>query len=145
MSFLKSKYFFITPVLTLSRRTVYKKGLKTDCRNCRDMSFLPTTYKILSDILLSMLTTYAEKTFAGHQGGIRRNSSTNDHILCIRQILEENGNTKKQSISSLETLTVCLTERYSRVRVGKNLSDTIPTRTGLKKGDALSLLLFNFA
>ena len=38
-----------------------------------------------------------------------------------------------------------MSETYSRVRVGKNLSDTFPTRNGLKQGDALSPLLFNFA
>ena len=31
---------------------------------------------------------------------------------------------------------MCLNENYSRVRVGKNLSDMFPTRNGLKKGDA---------
>jgi hypothetical protein len=40
---------------------------------------------------------------------------------------------------------MCLTEKYSRFRVDKNLSDTFPIRNGLKKGDALSPLLFNFA
>ena len=40
---------------------------------------------------------------------------------------------------------MCLTETYSRVRVGKNLSDMFPIRNGLKQGDALSPLLFNFA
>ena len=40
---------------------------------------------------------------------------------------------------------MCLTETYSRVREGKNLSDTFPARNGLKQGDALSPLLFNFA
>ena len=39
---------------------------------------------------------------------------------------------------------MCLTETYSRVRVGKNLSDMFPIRNGLKPGDALSPLLFNF-
>ena len=38
-----------------------------------------------------------------------------------------------------------MTETYSRVRVGKNLSDMFPIRNGLKQGDALSPLLFNFA
>jgi len=38
-----------------------------------------------------------------------------------------------------------LTETYSRVRVGKNVSDRIPIRNGLKQGDALSPMLFNFA
>ena len=40
---------------------------------------------------------------------------------------------------------MCLTETYSSVRVDKNLSDRFPFRNGLKQGDALSQLLFNFA
>jgi len=40
---------------------------------------------------------------------------------------------------------MCLTETYSRVRVGKNLSDMFPIRNGLKQTDGLSPLLFNFA
>jgi len=40
---------------------------------------------------------------------------------------------------------MCLTETYSRVRLGKNLSDMLPIRNGLKQRDALSPLLFNFA
>ena len=39
---------------------------------------------------------------------------------------------------------MCLRESYSRARVGKHLSDMFPIRNGLKKGDALPLLLFNF-
>jgi hypothetical protein len=39
----------------------------------------------------------------------------------------------------------CLSETYSRVRVGKHLSDTFPIKKSLKQGDALSPLLFNFA
>ena len=38
-----------------------------------------------------------------------------------------------------------LTETYNRVRVGDNVSDRFPIRKGLKQGDALSPLLFNFA
>jgi hypothetical protein len=40
---------------------------------------------------------------------------------------------------------MCLNEMYSRVLVGKNLSDMFPIRNGFKQGDALSPLLFNFA
>ena len=40
---------------------------------------------------------------------------------------------------------MCLTEMYSRVQVGKNVSDMFPIRNGLKQGEALSPLLFNFA
>ena len=41
--------------------------------------------------------------------------------------------------------TLSLSETYSRVRVGRFLSDAFPIHYGLKKGDALSPLLFNFA
>jgi hypothetical protein len=40
---------------------------------------------------------------------------------------------------------MCLNETYSRVHLGKNLSDKFLVQNGLKKGDALSPLLFNFA
>ena len=39
----------------------------------------------------------------------------------------------------------CLTETYSRVRVGKNLSDMFRITNGLKQGDGLPPLLFNIA
>jgi hypothetical protein len=37
-----------------------------------------------------------------------------------------------------------LNETYSRVHVVKHLSDKFPFTNGLKQGDALSSLLFNF-
>jgi hypothetical protein len=40
---------------------------------------------------------------------------------------------------------ICLNETYSTVRVGKHLSDTFTVKNGLKQGDALLPLLFNFA
>jgi hypothetical protein len=36
-------------------------------------------------------------------------------------------------------------ETYSKVRIGKHLSENFPIQNGLKQGDALSPLLFNFA
>ena len=40
---------------------------------------------------------------------------------------------------------MCISETYSRVRIGLFLSDAFPIHCGLKQGDALSPLLFNFA
>jgi len=40
---------------------------------------------------------------------------------------------------------MCLTEMYSTFWVGENLSDIFPFRNGLKQGDALLPLPFNFA
>ena len=59
----------------------------------------------------------------------------------LYNILMEFGVTKKL----VRLIKMCLTETYSKVRVGKNLSDVFPIRNGLRQGDALSPLLFNFA
>jgi hypothetical protein len=40
---------------------------------------------------------------------------------------------------------MCLNEMYSKVRIGRQLSDSFPVQKGLKQGDALSPLLFDFA
>jgi len=78
----------------------HKKGDKTDCDNYRGISLLPTTYKILSNILLSRLIAYAEEIIGDHQCEFRCNRSITNHIFSICQILEKkNGNTVKQCIS----------------------------------------------
>ena len=53
-------------------------------------------------------------------------------------ILIEFGIPKKQ----VRLVKMCSTERYSRVRVGKNLSDMFPITNGLKQGDALTAIAF---
>jgi len=148
---------------------IYKKGDKTDCSNYRGISYLPSTYKILSSILLSRLTPYAEEIIGDHQCGFRRNRSTTDHIFCIRQILEK----KWEYINALHQhfidfkkacdsvrrevlynilvefgihmilIKIGLNEKYGRVRVDKNLSGLFTFRNGFRQGGAISPLLFN--
>jgi hypothetical protein len=55
--------------------SIHKKGDKTDCNNYRGISLLPTTYKILSNILLSRLIPLAEEIIGNHKCGFRRNRS----------------------------------------------------------------------
>jgi hypothetical protein len=50
----------------------------------------------------------------------------------------------KETIMGIMTK-MCLHETYSKVRIGKYLSDISPIQNGLKQGDVLSPLLFNFA
>jgi hypothetical protein len=38
---------------------------------------------------------------------------------------------------------MCLNETYSKVRIGKHLSDSFPIQNGLKQGHAPSPLFFN--
>jgi hypothetical protein len=40
---------------------------------------------------------------------------------------------------------MCLNETYTKVHIGKHLSDAFPIQNGLKQGDALSPLPSNFA
>ena len=53
------------------------------------------------------------------------------------KILIEFGVPKKL----VRLIKMCLSETYSRVRVGKNLSEMFPIRNGLKQGNALSPFL----
>jgi hypothetical protein len=59
----------------------------------------------------------------------------------LYNILIEFGTPKKL----VRLIKMCLTETYSRVWVGKNLFEMFPITNGLKQGDALPPLLFNFA
>jgi len=48
------------------------------------------------------------------------------------------------SIKLARLVKMYLNETFSRVRVGKHLSDMFPIKNVFKNGDALSPLLFNF-
>ena len=58
----------------------------------------------------------------------------------LYNILMEFGIPKKL----IRLIKMCLTETYGRVQVWKILSDMFRIRNGLKQGDALLPLLFNF-
>jgi hypothetical protein len=45
----------------------------------------------------------------------------------------------------IRLIKVCLSKTSRKVHVGKHLFDSSPIQNGLKQGDALSPLLFNFA
>jgi len=103
---------------------------------------------------------YAKEIIGDHQCGFRRNRSAIDHIFCIRQILEKKWeyNEKvhqlftdfQQAYDSVRRevlykilielgiprklsrlIKMSLTETYSRVRVGKNVSHRLQTSSKL--------------
>ena len=115
-------------------------------------------------ILLSRLTPYVEQIIGDHQYGFRHNRSTTDHISGIHQILEKKleynkamhqlfrhfkkayDSVRREVLYNIliefgipmkleKLFKICLTETYSRVPVGENLSDMFPVRNGLKQGD----------
>jgi hypothetical protein len=134
--------------------------LKLDCSNYRGISLLSTSYKILSNILLSRLTPYADENTGNQQCGFQCNISTSDQIPYTWQILEKkweynaivhNLHTdfkKAQDSVRREVLNnilnefeiprklvwlfkMCLKETSSTVHIGKNLSDRFPIQKGL--------------
>jgi len=68
---------------------IHKKGDKTDCNNYGGISLLPTTYKILSNTLLSRLIPYAKEIIGDHQCDFRRNRSTYLLTPWCRVLLEK--------------------------------------------------------
>ena len=116
---------------------------------------MSSTYNVVSNTLLSRLTPYAEEITGDHQYGLRSNRSNNDHIFCIRQILETKYQYKETvrplfidlwkafdsvrrevlyniliefgiAIQLVRLIKMCLNETYSGVWVGKHLSDMFP-------------------
>jgi ribosomal protein L13E len=98
--------------------------------------------------------------------GIINVDSDTDHIFCIRQLLEKKweyneavhqlftdfkkayDSVRRKALYKIliqfsipnklvRLIKMCQTEKYSRVRVGKKLSQMFPIRNGLKQGDAL--------
>jgi len=71
----RSRYLFIRRVIK-------------ECVVIIDAYYFCQLYKIVSNILLSRLIPYAEEIIWVYQCVFRLNTSTADHIFCIRQILE---------------------------------------------------------
>jgi hypothetical protein len=123
---------------------------------------LSTTYKILSNILLSRLTPYAEEIIGDHQCGFRCNRSATDHIYSMCHILEKKweyneamhqlftdfkkayDSVRREVLYNIlseagipmklvKLIKMCLSETYSRVWVGTHLSEMFPIENGLKK------------
>jgi hypothetical protein len=63
--------------------TYLLQGDKADYSNYRGISLLSTTYTVLSNILLSMLTPNAGEIIGDRQCGFERHRSTTDHILFV--------------------------------------------------------------
>jgi hypothetical protein len=106
---------------------------------------------MLSNILLSRLVPYIDEIIGDRQCGFRRNRSTTDQIVCIRQILEdkwEYNETVHQlfigfkkvrrevlyniliefgvPMKLVRLIKKCLIKTYSKVRIGNHLSESRP-------------------
>jgi hypothetical protein len=59
-----------------------------------------------------MLIPYAEEIIGDHQRGFRRNSSTTDHIICIREIHKK----KWENNEAVRQLIIDFKKAYDSVR-----------------------------
>jgi hypothetical protein len=91
---------------------VYKKGDKQLVITVEVISLLSTTYRLLSNILLSKLSPYVDEITGGHQCGFQRNRSTTDHIFCIHHIPEK----KWEQCGAVHKLFVDFKTVYDSVR-----------------------------
>jgi hypothetical protein len=138
---------------------VHKKGDKTDCSTYRGMSLLPASYKILYNILLSRLSPYIDEITGAHQCGFRHNRSLFAFVTYWRKKWQYNETVHqlfvdfKKACNSVrrEVLyniliefgvpmklvrqtKMCLNETYSKVLIGKYLSDNTLIQNCLKQG-----------
>jgi hypothetical protein len=156
---------------------ICKKSNKTDCNNYSGISLLSTSYKILSNILLSKLGPYirVDEIIMNHECGFRHNTSTMEQIFLdssntgakweynetvshlfidIKKVYDCDSVGKEVlynmliefgiSMKHVRLNKMCLNKTYCKVCIGTQLSDNFPIQNGLKQGDALLPLLFNF-
>ena len=66
---------------------IHKTGDKMVCNDHRGISLFSTSYKILSNILLSRMTPHANEIIGDYQCGFRRNRSTSTIYLGFGKFL----------------------------------------------------------
>jgi sorting nexin-29 len=79
-----------------------KKGNKIDCNNYCGISLLPTSYKILLNILLSRLSLYIDEIIGDHNCFYVADQLLIRFSAFVRYLREKNGSTMRQYFSYSE-------------------------------------------
>jgi hypothetical protein len=78
---------------------IHKKGNKTDCSNYHGISLLPTSYKMLLNILLLRLSPHIEEIIGEHRVGFDVTDQLLIRFSALARYWRKNGSTMSQCIS----------------------------------------------
>lgn len=144
---------------------LHKKGNCMDFNNYRGISLLNTMYKILSNVLLNRLRSYANNIIGEYKNGFMSGRSMIEPIFALKQIIEKHYEFNKslhlifvyfkQAYDSIQKEEICrclklfdipsklvsmikvsMEGSRSKVKFGHEQSEEFKTTTGLKQGDA---------
>lgn len=149
---------------------LYKKGEKSDPRNYRGINLLCTVLKLTTKIIARRLE--GDLYLEDEQQGFHKGRSCNDAIFIIRQVKEKSLEFNRPaflcfvdlvkafdkvkitdivhllykrniSLRIIKTIENIYANNSMKAKIHGQLSETIPTGTGIRQGDSLSPLLFN--
>ena len=148
-----------------------KKGDLSNCNNCRGITLLSLTSKIMSRIIHRRLSNALDETLRTEQAGFRKGRSCSDHIFTLRQILEQSHEFNspvyanfvdfRKAFDSIHrdslwkilqhygvpeklvsVIKLLYTDFSAQVLCEGELTDAFQVRTGVKQGCVLSPFLF---
>lgn len=152
---------------------IHKKGDTSKCENYRGIALLDNLYKILSYIILNRIKPYISENIKDHQAGFIQGRSTCDQIFILQQIVskywefgkdlhllfvdfEKAYDTVRRNYlwsvliefgipqKLIRLIKECMENSKCKIKIGTFISDSFEVQSGVRQGDGLSPILFNF-
>jgi len=68
---------------------IHKKGTKSKCENCREITVLPTAYKLFANLIKNGLNEQVEDEMVEEQCGFRKGCICTYTIFTVQQLIEK--------------------------------------------------------